>query len=144
MAIVEQANGDSYHAVANFGLWHYRFGSHDVASIMYQKAIEVAVKLRTHEAAAMASIFATREAILANDPHAAAFLQQSKDLVGKAKSKSAEFYMRKIDALAANPKQAAAILDPKNAANYLSIAKPAPKVTKIDISHKGATIWLKK
>lgn len=109
-----------YHALANLGLLHYRFGDPDLGRQSYKQAIEMAIKSQQFESAAMAGVFAAREAILARDDNATAYLLEAKLLAGRAKNKAAEFYLRKLDALAKDPAQAPQILTPNSASRYLT------------------------
>ncbi len=134
---------DAYHAEANLGLWHYRFGSVDSGKQLYAHAIELAEKLRLRDSAAMAATFAAREAILSEDPEALFILEKAKILSKKADLKASNFYLKKLDRLYANPAAAKEILTPLSASLYLNPKKPQapPRITK---DKDGFVIWLPK
>lgn len=140
---ISQADGNSYHAAANLGLWYYRFGNPENGRETYQQAIAIAQKSHLIEAAAMAAIFAAREAILASDPTSTAALGQAKDLVAKAKNMAAEFYLRKIETLASKPEDASSILNPVSAHEFLAERKPKGKPFRVEKKSDGKVIlWV--
>lgn len=144
LAIIASDGVDPYHAIADWGLWNYRYGDPRVGREAYQAAISAALKQHRNEAAAAAAIFAAREAILADDENSLVVLQQARDLMGKSTHKACEFYLRKVEALAAAPEKATEILDPQSAPAFIQVPeKKAPKV-RFEISKEGATIWVPK
>jgi tetratricopeptide (TPR) repeat protein len=131
-----------YHALANLGLLLYRYGDPVLGRQSYQKAIEFAIKSQQFDAAAMAGVFAAREAILASDDSAATCLQEAKSLAGRAKNKAAEFYLRKLDALVIDPAQAQKILTPASTSRFLNSFKQQEGI-RIEKGKDGQfTIWL--
>jgi Tfp pilus assembly protein PilF len=123
---IEQRNDGAYHAMANLGLWHYRFGDQDLGRELYQKSIGTAEKLHMLETAAMAATFAAREAILARDPVSTTVLQQARGLSKRSKNTASEFYLRKLDALSLCTERADEILSPTSAQRFLKLDKPTP------------------
>lgn len=132
MHLIERSEQRSYHALANLGLWHYRFGAPMQGREIYRLAIDAARKLHNTEAAAFAAAFAAREAVLAGQPESAEDLALARSLSEKTKSKACAFYVRKLEALAAAPDQASVILSPKYAPRLLDAVdkKREIKVTK--------------
>lgn len=137
--VIEQRKDEAYHAVANLGLWYYRYGDKVFGRELYEKAIQIAEKLHNLDAAAMASTFAAREAILARDARSLDYLDQAKDFSKRAKSKASEFYLRKLDALRLNPDEADKILSPLSVERFLKLDKPEP-VYRVEKSGKGLVI----
>ena len=122
--LVEHSEQRSYHALANLGLWHYRFGSPIQGREIYRIAVDAARKSHSNEAAAFAAVFAAREAVLAGDPESAEDLALARALAEKAKSKACAFYVRKLDALAVAPDKESLILSPESAATFVcNVAK---------------------
>lgn len=143
LASIKQADGNSYHAVANLGLWFYRFGHPELGHETYQNAIAIAQKTHQNDAAAMAATFAAREAILAKDLRAATILQQAKDLLAKAKIRAGDFYLRKLDALAEAPDKAKEILSPSSTKQFLVNKKPQSKSVRMERTKNGSAIlWI--
>ena len=144
LTIVDQEDADPYHALADLGLWNYRYGDPRVGFKIYQAAIASAQKLHLNEPAAAAAIFAAREAILVQDPKAPTVLQQARDLMSKSTHKACEFYLRKVEALAEAPEKAKEILSPESASEFMR--RPVPKTPNVrfEISKNGATIWVPK
>lgn len=126
---IEQKKDEAYHAIANLGLWHYRYGAIEDGWDLYQKAIAIAEKRFSLEAATQAAVFAAREAILSRDSRAPKILVQAKDLAKRSKNKACEFYLRKIDVLATSPDQANQILSPSSAERFLTVAAPEQEMT---------------
>lgn len=120
--ITESGGSETFHAVANFGLWHYRYGNVGKGRAFYSMAVNLARKVGVPTSAAMAAVFAAREAILARQPDAWGDLQLARDLVNRASTKVGEFYLRKLDALIADPTKAAEILTPKTASRFLAVS----------------------
>ncbi len=123
---MEQCSDQAYHAIANLGLWHYRYGLKEVGYQLYQKAISIAQKLHAQDTAALAATFAAREAILAGDANALEVLAQAKAISKKAQNAASEFYLRKLDALRKAPQDASTILSPASASIYLKPPAPTP------------------
>lgn len=144
LSLMEQEGSDPYHAIADWGLWNYRYGDQRVGYEAYQSAISTALRLRQNEAAAAAAIFAAREAILAGDPAAPNVLQKARDLMAKSTHRACEFYLRKVEALVNAPENARLILTPQSAGQFMK--RPEPKVPKVrfEITKAGATIWVPK
>jgi len=142
LKIIEEGRQELFHAVANLGLWEFRHGDAEFAVTLYQKSIEIAQKQHNHESAAMASVFASREAILAHHESAHAFLAQAHELAPKVKNKSIDFYLRKVDALRKAPEKKEQILNPGSASEFLVMEKKVANVIRIEHSAKGATIWI--
>ena len=138
---IEQEGSQAYHAMANLGLWHFRFGLAEDGRTAYKLAIAAARKVATTEVAALASTFAAREALLVNHAEAAADLKLATDLVAKSNSKVAEFYLRKVDALARAPADAASILAPQTASNFLHKQAPQSSIA-VARTPKGYVITL--
>lgn len=115
-AAAEQKSG--FHAIANLALWNYRFGDADLGRTLYADALQKIEKGSTLESAALAATFAAREAVLSMQPEAAHLLERAKSLAVKAKSKVALFYVRKLDALIADPSSASRILSPESAREF--------------------------
>lgn len=122
---IEQKKDTAYHAMANLGLWYYRYGDKSIGRDLYGKAIEVAEKLNL-ESAAMAATFAAREAILAKEMDSSAMLQRAEDLSKRSKNKASAFYIRKLQALRIAPEKAESILSPQSAMQFLKVERPAP------------------
>lgn len=133
-----------YHALANLGLFSYRYGDPSVGEQFYRKAIEQALKLQKFESASMAGVFAAREAILANSEVANVSLQEAKALASRAKFKVAEFYLRKLDALVLDPSQAQQILTPASASRFLTPLAPQNAIRFEKDKDGGFTIWVTK
>lgn len=124
MALAEEKN--AYHAMANLALWHYRFGQAQVGAELYQKAIMTIEKNGPVESAALAAVYAAREAILARQPEAPILLEKAKALAKRSRYAVAEFYLRKLDHLILSPENGSEILSPASAMRYLSVEKPEP------------------
>lgn len=144
LAAIKQADGDSYHAAANLGLWCYRYGDLSVGEQTYQLAISIAAKQHHNEAAAMAATFAAREAILARTASASALLQQAKEMVEKTKTHAGDFYIRKLEALALRPDKAKEILSPTSAEQYLKVTKPEVPSYRFERKGNQAVLWVPK
>jgi len=123
---IDQGNDIAYHAMANLGLWHYRYGDRSLGRELYQKAIGTYEKLHMLETAALAATFAAREAILARDPKSDAVLLQAKELAKRSKNTASDFYLRKLDALIINPEKAKEILSPSFVQNLPRVQKKTP------------------
>jgi tetratricopeptide (TPR) repeat protein len=134
-------NEDSYHALANLGLWHYRYGEIDAGRGYYQRAMQAAQKLHSLEASALAATFFAREAILSHDAAASSVLLAANELAKKAKNKASEFYLRKLDALMLNPSKAGEILTPKSAMKYIKVESRSPEF-RIEKTSKGDVLWV--
>lgn len=139
---IEQRKDEAYHAIANLGLWQYRYGSMEEGRELYQTAISIAEKRHSLESAAEAAVFAAREALLRKDPNAFAVLVQAKELSKRSKSKSSEFYLRKLDALAASPEKSSEILSPSSAERFLIIEDPKiqPKNLSFQLKRDGSDL----
>lgn len=133
---------DSYHALANLGLWYYRFDNPDLGRELYDQAISFAVKTHQLESAAMAATFAAREAILANEPGISSALVRAEDLTRRSKNKDSEFYLRKLNDLKIASHSAAEILSPQSAEKYQN--KRDTKVPQFRVEGSGVqrTIWI--
>lgn len=141
---IDQADGNSYHAVANMGLLYYRTGQVALGYETYRMAIGIAQKNHQNDAAAMAAIFAAREAILGMDPLADATLQQARTLVSKSKLKAAAFYMRKVEALAKAPEKAKEILSPSSVDYFAGEAAVSRQSIRAEHTRDGRLIaWVK-
>ena len=140
---IEHADGSSYHAVANLGLWHYRYGDLSIGRECYMRAVAIAEKTHLTEAAAMAATYAAREAILSADPSANTILQQAKNLSLKSKNKASAFYLRKLDELILNPHKADEILSPASAGRFMRERKDNPKI-RIEKTKNGVVLWVPK
>lgn len=138
---VANENKDSYHALANLGLWHYRYGDKAKGKDFYQKAILITQKLHLTEAAALAATFLAREAILARDDSAGDVLQQAKELSKKSKSKASEFYVRKLDVLFQNPSKASDILSPQSAKQFIKAESKLP-LYRVEKTEEGHVLWV--
>lgn len=132
---------ESYHALANLGLWYYRFDNPEVGKELYGEAISFAVKAHQLDSAAMAATIAAREAILANDTDISDALIKAKDLTKRSKNKDSEFYLRKLDDLQSSVEKAEEILNPKSAEKYQNKRE---KVARYRVEGTGIrrTIWL--
>lgn len=124
--LVSAEQKNAYHAMANLALWHYRFGQPNTGSMLYQQAIAILEKIGAMESAAMAAMYAAREAILVNQPTASTVLKQAKALAQRSRSPIAEFYLRKLDDLILAPSKAVEILSPASAASYVLTSKAKP------------------
>ena len=118
LRMIEQES-QPFHALANLGLLQYRYGNTELGRQFYKKAIEMATKCHQADSAAMAAIFSAREALLSADPQAMADIEEAKVLCTRAKSKPGEFYLRKLDALAAQPSARDEILSPGSVNRFL-------------------------
>ena len=141
---ITNGDGNSYHAVANLGLWEYRYGDISVGREYYQQAIADAQKLHFSEAAAWAAIFAAREAILSGDASADAILLQAKDLAHKTKNKPSEFYLRKLDALVEHPADRDEILSPASASRFIEKTKEKVPGFRVEKGADGLILWVQK
>lgn len=139
---VALGGAQAYHVMANLGLWHYRYGTIEDGRHWYQLAIAIAEKNQQLEPATFAAIFFAREAILIKDPIAPTLLQQAHALYKRSKCKTAAFYLRKLDALAANPDQALQILHPSSAARFLEEDKPASPAPLFRVESSGSGLIL--
>lgn len=133
----------SYHAMANLGLWHYRYGETSVGQTFYKESITLAQKLRSNDAAAMAATFAAREAILAKEISASAVLQHAKELAKNSKNAANEFYLRKLDVLLRNPGDASDILSRASAHRFLRQEKQSSPF-RVEKTKKGDILWVSK
>lgn len=115
----EQSKDTSYQALANLGLFHYRYGDRGLGRRYYQEALSLALSGKLYDQAAMASVFFARESILAGDEDAKQVLTETHLLVDKARNKIGEFYLRKLQDLIMNPQNAEEILSPRTAKKYL-------------------------
>ncbi len=134
-------NENAYHAMANLGLWHYRFGNPTIGRECYQTAIRTAQKQNFSEAATMAAIFAAREAILSKSDAGGEILNQATELVKKSKFKASEFYLRKLEALQQTPDKALEILSPASATRFLETVTKAPQY-RIEKTEDGIVLWV--
>jgi tetratricopeptide (TPR) repeat protein len=141
---VANADGNSFHAFANLGLWEYRFGDPTVGREYYQQSIAIAQKVHRADGATLAATFAAREAILSADPNAAVILQQAKALAEKSQHKASEFYLRKLTALAEHPEDKDEILSPASASRFITAHKEVKPVIRVEKTKKGLTIWVPK
>lgn len=139
--LIEEGGSESYHALANLGLLHYRYGNPTLGREYYGLAIERARKLSSAETTGMAAIFGAREAILSRLPDATIHLKLATDLIEKAKSKVGEFYLRKLSALILAPEKSREILSPETAARFIEGAPVRAKV-RFEKTGNGFTIWL--
>lgn len=143
--MAERDASNSYHAAANLGLLLYRAGDTAGAGQAYRMAVEGARKLHNLHAAAMAAIFGAREAVLAGDPQASLMLAEATQLSAQANFPVATFYLKKVEALAANPEDAAVILSPASAEGFLSQLAPPPAARPFRIERTAdnrAILWL--
>jgi tetratricopeptide (TPR) repeat protein len=140
---IEQKDVNTCHAVANLGLWHYRYGDALVGRELYQQAISNAQKTQRAELATMAAIFAAREAILSSDPSASAIFHQAQTLAGKTAHKASDFYIRKLDELILNPSKADEILSPSSAEKFLSVKK-ITGTFRVEQTKEGLVLWVPK
>jgi len=140
LAVVND-NNNSYHALANLGLWHYRYGDIDQGRGFYQRSMQVAQKLHSIEASSLAATFFAREAILSGDAAAGSVLQAANELAKKSKHKASEFYLRKLDALMLNPNMASDILTPKSAVKYMKVESRLPEF-RIEKTSTGDVLWV--
>lgn len=138
---IEQKDANQFHAMANLGLWEYRYGDSAIGRVLYEQSILIAQKTHKHEAAAMAATYAAREAMLKGDPTAEDFLQKAKELTRKYQNKASEFYIKKLEDLKLNPAKAAEILSPRSAARFLD-RRPKQKTIRIERTEKGAILWI--
>jgi len=138
---IVSGNENSYHALANLGLWHYRYGEVLSGRRNYEKAVQAAEKLHSLEATASAATFFAREAIISRDFAAANVLQAANELAKRAKNKANEFYLRKLDALLLEPSKASEILNPKSAAKYIKL-ESKPLEYRVEKTSKGDILWM--
>lgn len=131
----------SYHAMANLGLWHYRYGKISEGHMLYKQAISVAQKLNHNKAASMAATYAAREAILAREVSADAVFQYAKELAKTNTNAANEFYLRKLDALSRKPGDVHEILSPATAHQFLKQGKQAP-LFRVEKTRKGDILWI--
>jgi hypothetical protein len=113
--------GSSYHAIANSALWEYRFGDPTVGAARYQEAIRILEKTHKLGSAALAAAYAAREAILAGQANSVELLHRARNLSERGKSAIADFYVRKMQALALQKDQASEILSSKSAVRFLPV-----------------------
>lgn len=139
---IDERKDDAYHAMANLGLWYYRYGDKTFGHALYQKAIQIAEKHHLLDCAAMAATFAAREAILARDANSLAALEQAHHLARRSKNKANEFYLRKLDALRLSPNEVATILSPGSARRFLTIDKPP--AYRLEKNSKGLVLVIPK
>lgn len=118
--VVSADADNAYHALANIGLWHYRFGNPADGKVAYDQAIEVATKRQRYDSAASAAVFAAREALLVSDPSVSMLMDRAERLVLRGKNAPAQFYLRKLQTLTRNPGQSDSILSAKNARAFES------------------------
>lgn len=140
---VEHGGDTSYHAMANLGLWLYRYGDATLGRQLYEKAIANTQKIHLTEMAALAATFAAREAILAKDPSAGSILNQAKQLAIKSKNKASDFYLRKLDALFKSPENASEILSPASAPRFL-LAETYTPPFRVEKTDNGLVLWVAK
>lgn len=139
---IAQGNENSYHAMANLGLWNYRYGDSETGQLIYQQAIESAIKLHLKDAAASASTFAAREAILAKSSTAPVVLESAKALAKKSGNKANDFYLRKLDALIVDVGASKEILSANSASRFLRVTPPPPPKMRIERTKDGVILWL--
>lgn len=140
-----ESDSDAYHAMANLGLWHYRYGTLEMGRMLYRQSIQAAQKVNA-SAAAVAATFAAREEILKGSTLAVDALTEAKALMGKCQFKAGEFYLRKLEALLRRPQDAGEILSPASAPRFLAAYKAADKaqVVRVERTKDGYTLWLPK
>lgn len=139
---IKLSDDNSYHAIANYGLWHYRYGNVEVGKSIYRQAIDTALKLHSRDSASSAAIFAAREAILAKDPEATLMLAEAKKLTMKTVNKASEFYLRKLDALIMDDSNAKEILSVASAEKFLRTPPVSAPKMRFEKTKNGYVIWL--
>lgn len=141
-SVIRQSRDSSFHAMANLGLWHCRFGEFETGLEIYRQAVNTATKLHAKDSAANAAMFAAREAILAKSPKSSLLLEEAKVLAKKSTNKSTDFYLRKLDALIVHNGDPKEILSASSAPKFLKpLALPLPKM-RIEKTKEGFVIWL--
>lgn len=143
ISAIEKNDSTSYHALANLGLWHYRYGDNSDGQMLYDEAITRAQKVNSNEGAAMAATFAAREAILAKEPSADTVLQRAKDLAKNSKNEANAFYIRKLDTLSRNPWDAPEILAPDSAHRFVRKDKQTVPF-RVEKTRTGNILWIPK
>ena len=116
---IDRDGPKAYHATANLALLKYRYGNPLHGKALYQIAINAALTNQHHDAAALAAIFAAREAILANDEEAMSILRQATALNHGKNNTACDFYLKKIVALSESPEKVCEILSPTSAQRFL-------------------------
>lgn len=129
-AIAEETT--AFHAMANLALWHYRFGKPEVGAALYQKVIATLEKAGPLESAALAAVYAAREAILVRHAGAPVLLEHAKALAKRSRYAVAEFYVRKLDHLLLAPDKSGEILSQSTAGRYLVIPKEEAETMSMD------------
>ena len=143
MSAVEKNDSTSYHALANLGLWHYRYGEKSDGQVLYNQAITRAQKANSNEGAAMAATFAAREAILSKEPSADSVLQRANDLAKSSKNEANLFYLRKLEALSRNPWDSPEILSPASAHRFVKKDKQTVPF-RVEKTRNGNILWIPK
>ena len=129
--LVEHSESSAYHATANLALWHYRYGNQAIGKVLYRSAIEAARKVHGNESAALAAVFAAREALIAREPGAFEELTLARELAKRADSAACFFYLRKLEALVQAPDREGVVLSPSSAHEFLE--QPAkPRILKVE------------
>ena len=136
----EKDDRNEYHAMANLALWHYRFGEAAVGAELYQKVISILEKTGKLESAALAAVYAAREAILVRQPDAQKLMEQAKALVKRSRYASAEFYVRKLEHLILTPDKSGEILSPATAMRYLTVSNPKPAMGRLIKDQNGLVL----
>ena len=128
---MEQGGEAAYHAIANMGLWEYRYGNPAVGRALYDKAVDIALKLHQRDTAAMAAVFGAREAFLASDSAAPAMLARAQVLTKDARNPCCSFILLKVEALSEHAEDASTIFSPASASEFIAKVNP-PRILRIE------------
>ncbi|MBK7421889.1 MAG: hypothetical protein IPJ48_01645 [Propionivibrio sp.] len=139
---IRNADGNSFHAVANLGLWEYRFGDMSAGRTLYQQAVTIAQKVHYPEAAALAATFAAREAILGRDPTADLALKRAKELASSSKHLASEFYLRKLDEIVGHEERAGEILSPSSTERFVRVKKVDARPFRVEKKNDRLVLWV--
>ncbi len=144
---VDGGNLDCIHAIANLGLLAFRLGQPEDGRQLYEEAIRIAHKMQQPAQAATASVFFAREAVLAGVEWAPKVIESARTLTKKyvgmeqSGAPSVAFYMKKIEALAMGPENAAHILSMQSATDFA----PVKQVAKLRLAKQNdgkLVVWV--
>jgi hypothetical protein len=135
---------DAFHSTANAGLFFYRNNQPNEGRQLYNAVMEAAEKSGNHLTRAHAAVMNSREAILAGAPWAKEALDVAHKLTAKVHSPGLSFYLRKLDALALNPANAANILVPTAAKRFTPPRRRTDPLRdfRVEQTESGPVLWV--
>lgn len=143
---VQARERDYSHSLANLGLHDYRTGQLEDGRANYERAIAAIEKSGLPGApivSASAALYHAREAILARAAWAPKVLDDARRLVRRGGGAGLAFQLRKTEALAAKPDDAATILHPSSAERFLARSARAEHQQLLLDKHRGhPVVWV--